>query len=147
MPPWRPSLPQSATAALFYLLRIQASALTKVLRLRPVGRRAILYVSLGEKADVVAYALVVVHAPIIGTGSDALGSPLCQLGRWFWRPLLPHSVNVKVRIVSLAYINCLLFSGADVCQLVTHNVTIRALKTTGDDELSLLHNDQLSAKM
>jgi hypothetical protein len=47
-----------------------------------------------------------------------------------------HGVNVKVRIQALACINCLLFSGTDECQLITHGETIRALKTTGDDELS-----------
>ena len=47
-----------------------------------------------------------------------------------------HSVNVEVRIQALACINCLLFSGTDECQLITHGETIRALKTTGDDELS-----------
>ena len=51
--------------------------------------------------------------------------------------ILPHGVNVEVRIVALACINCLLFSGTDECQLVTHGETIRALMSPADDELSL----------
>ena len=35
------------------------------------------------------------------------------------------------------------FSGTNVTQLITHNVTIRTLKTPGDDELSFLHCYQL----
>ena len=50
--------------------------------------------------------------------------------------ILPYGVNVEVRIVALACCNCLLFSGADECQLITHFPTIRTFKTTGDDELS-----------
>ena len=47
-----------------------------------------------------------------------------------------HGVNVEVRIVSLTCCNCLLFCLTNECQLITHNVTIRTLKMTGDDELS-----------
>ena len=47
-----------------------------------------------------------------------------------------HSVNVEVRIQTLACCNGILFSGTDECQLITHYVTIWALKTTGDDELN-----------
>ena len=60
--------------------------------------------------------------------------------------ILPYGVNVEVRIVALACCNCLLFSGTNVCQLITHNVTIRTLKTTGDDELNFLHCYQLPKK-
>ena len=47
-----------------------------------------------------------------------------------------HGVNVKVRIQALACINCLLFCLTNECQLITHGETIRALKTTGNVELS-----------
>ena len=51
--------------------------------------------------------------------------------------ILPYGVNVKVRIEALTCCNCILFCRLNVTQLITHNVTIRTLKTTGDDELSL----------
>ena len=76
--------PQRPTTALLYLARVQAVTLTKVLRLRPVGRRAILHLRPLEAADVVSYALFVVHTDIIGTGGERLGSPLCHLGNWFF---------------------------------------------------------------
>ena len=53
--------------------------------------------------------------------------------------ILPYSVNVKVRMQTLAGSNCLLFSGTDVCQLITHFPTIRALMSPADDELNFLH--------
>jgi hypothetical protein len=48
-----------------------------------------------------------------------------------------HSVNVEVRIQALTCCNCLLFCLTNECQLITHNVTIRTLKTTRNDKLSL----------
>ena len=48
-----------------------------------------------------------------------------------------HGVNVEVRIVALTCCNGILFCLTNECQLITHNVTIRTLKTTGNDELSL----------
>ena len=49
----------------------------------------------------------------------------------------PHCVYVKVRIETLACINCLLFCLTNVCQLITHGETISTLESSADDELSL----------
>ena len=49
--------------------------------------------------------------------------------------ILPYGMNVEVRIQSLTCSNCLLFAGAEECQLIAHNVTIRTFKTTGDVKL------------
>jgi len=73
-------LPQSATAALLNLLRGQAATLTKEFRLTPVARRAVV---IAKGSEVGAYALIVVHTDIIGTGGGGLGSPVCQSARWF----------------------------------------------------------------
>ena len=59
-------MPQGTTAALLNLLRGQAATLPKELRLTPVARGCIV---LTEGSEVGAYALVVVHETIIGTGS------------------------------------------------------------------------------
>ena len=74
--------PQRPTTALLDLTTVQAVTLTKILGLRPVGRRAIFHLRSLEAADVVSYALFVVHTDIIGTGGGASGVapvPLRQL--------------------------------------------------------------------
>ena len=60
-------LPHGTTATLLNLLRGQAATLPKELRLTPVPRGCIV---LTEGSEVGAYALVVVHETIIGTGWD-----------------------------------------------------------------------------